>query len=156
MLPYREGAQIPAEYREEVSYDHGLLWGGGTFLTLSYGVSAFVGARNGFDNGTGWMLVPGVGPWVAMLNRDDPCRDVDMTDPDALLGRECEKRLVKEARNLILLLLDGLIQTASATVLVIGATSPERQWVRADVAGIQITPMLTTNGDLTLRATGYF
>jgi hypothetical protein len=87
---------------------------------------SFAGGDN-FPNSTGWLVIPGVGPWITLATRDT-------CDPNST--QFCADDGVRT-----LLILDALMQTAGATLLVVGIAIPKSQLVRNDVGSLHLVPV---------------
>jgi hypothetical protein len=133
VLPYVDGAEVPAGYERRSS--------GGT-VTLTAGAIVFGGAYLGglgvagtesFKNGTGWMVVPLVGPWLAIADRDLFC------DSQALQV-QCVDRAEQQLADVALLTGAGVLQAVGFTLALVGIASREEQLVRLDVDGVTVEP----------------
>ena len=143
-LPYREGDAIPAGYRLDESSDGGLMLAGGLGLGIAYLAAAGIGLSD-MDNGRGWLLLPIIGPFAAIGARESPCTK---DQPD----RDCIDEAVDEGKNVALLLLNGLVQLAGASVFVGGMASRTRVLVLEDGPSVQVAPRFGSQGvEMTLR-----
>lgn len=55
----------PAETRVSVA-DWRAVHGGALLFGVAYGAAVVVGARRGFENDTGWLVLPAAGPWITL------------------------------------------------------------------------------------------
>lgn len=95
---------------------------------LGYIGAAGVAAVNDFDNGTGWLLAPVIGPWGAMGLRKLSC------DPREFEQSACTEAAVDELTMFAFLAVDGLVQATGAALLLAGTLSRENWLVRSDVS----------------------
>jgi hypothetical protein len=109
----------------------GLVIAGAIVVGVPYliGVSA-ISADHG-DNGTGWLWVPALGPWMALAER----RRCTATDADGV--SECTGDVFAR----MALIMDGIVQTAGATLLVVGLAVPKKVLVRQDPVQISVIPV---------------
>lgn len=148
-LPYRDGDPIPTGYRVE-SRGGGLLIATGLITWgATYGAGVVAAADDGFGNGTGWLMVPVVGPWVALTHRSIPC-DSSSLDVD------CVDEAEGELRAFAYLTGAGLFQALGAALFVAGVGVRHQELVRNDVAGWQLDPSATVDGSWGLTATRAF
>jgi len=73
LLPYREGLPIPLGYHVEHRSANGLIGAGLASLIISYTAAIVLGASANFKDGTGWLVLPVVGPWAAIGARSYHC-----------------------------------------------------------------------------------
>ena len=94
-------------------------------------VGAMRSTAPGANNGANWLLVPVLGPWLAIAARKDVCtykvNGTTVVDPV-----DC----TTDVLSVTGLVFDGIVQTAGATLLVIGFALPKKVLVRQDVAQI--------------------
>lgn len=101
---------------------------------------AFAGSQ-GYDNGLGAVVVPVLGPWLAIGQRDFTCSvnttptDVDMLEGSTADTQECVASQTKTAAFLVGL---GVGQLVGASLLTVGLLDRRRSWVRADLAGLTV------------------
>jgi hypothetical protein len=127
VLPYRSGDPVPPGYQLESTALSGLITGGLITLIAGYGAAVAVGTANDFEEGTGWLAVPVIGPWGAMGARKLTC------DADEFQRTQCTEAAVDELTMFAFLAVDGLIQGAGAALILGGAIGRQRQLVRADL-----------------------
>lgn len=136
VLPYREGIDPPRGYVLEKHRNRGLMMGGGLTFAGAYGVSLIYALTKSFDNGTGWLLVPVVGPWGAIKGREFSCKsdnNVSQEDVD-----KCVDRALNEVSSITFLAVAGLVQAVGATLFFVGVGDVTEEWVRADLAHIEV------------------
>jgi len=145
-LPYEEGDPIPAGYRLRKQPRRGLIITGSILTGVPWALSVTAAVGADFDNKTGFLLVPALGPWLTLLaggGKDDDCA----TSSDFCSGDNSGLRAV--------LVLDGLVQTTGAVLLVAGIAIPRQRLVRQDVT-VGIVPALVGNDGYGLGAVGTF
>jgi hypothetical protein len=138
VLPYQNDMPIPEGYRRDSHMNSGLTLGGITVWAVPYIVGLVAAAGSGFAKGSGWLALPIAGPFVAMGGRSVDCSVTDVTYNPGTTNLEeeqdkCRKSVIKEARVLALLTIDGLLQTTGAIMTVAGLLSPSEVLVRNDV-----------------------
>jgi hypothetical protein len=137
-LPYQEGEPTPPGYRYEERPRTGLIIAGSLVLGIPYVLGLYGAAAADFENGSGWLAVPAVGPFLMIATRDDECDERNDSVGD---GLEC----VGEIYLVTLLILDGMMQTAGAIMLGFGLGSNKKRWVRNDVS-LTVAPTLIGSG----------
>lgn len=101
-----------------------LLLVGGLVLGLPYATGVGIGASEGFENGSGWLVAPVAGPWLSLSARRDPCAESQQKQEfDSDVGKCVAEPLVRG-----MLVLDGVLQATGAVLMLLGATSggPDR------------------------------
>jgi hypothetical protein len=130
-LPYHEGSPIPAGYRVVEKTRTGFVIAGALTLGIPYVIGLSAVSTHDSNNGANWLLVPAIGPWLAIAARRHVCKyeagSISVNDPV-----EC----TTDALATTGLVFDGIVQTAGATLLVIGFALPKKVLVRQDVAQI--------------------
>ena len=92
---------------------------GALMIGLPYATGLGIGASEGFENGSGWLAAPVVGPWLALSGRRDPCADAeDKKGFDSEVGKCVGEPLVRG-----MLGLDGVLQAGGAVLMLVGASS---------------------------------
>jgi hypothetical protein len=137
-IKYREGESTPPGYTYVERTRSGMVLAGALVLGIPYTLGLYAAAAADFENGSGWLVVPAAGPFLMIGARDSKCDDRDGDAGDAL---EC----AGDVYLTMLLVLDGLAQTAGAALLLIGVTSPKRLWVRQDLA-VSVGPTRVGSG----------
>jgi hypothetical protein len=128
VLPYKEGDPIPAGYDVVERPRTGLVVTGWVLTGIAYGISLIAATSADFENQSGWLAVPFAGPWLTLGRRNYGC-DGD-NDDNAEDGAEC----VADVFVVMGLIMDGIMQTAGGTLLLIGYTSTKQELVRQDSA----------------------
>ncbi len=158
-MPYREGLPVPQGYHLETKRSDGLVYGGLALWGIPYTSGLVVAAANGFDHGTGWLLVPVAGPFIGLGSREINCNlDRFETDPSVELKdleEQCLDSAIDEVTAVAFLTASGLFQTSGVLLLVAGLATSEEQLVRDDVSKVAIHPVVGP-GQMGLIATGRF
>jgi hypothetical protein len=156
VLPYRSGQPVDPLYRKESQGNFGLIVGGSLTFLGAYGAALHYGDGQSWQNGTKWLYLPVGGPFVAISKRNLECK-VDELDLD--MANRCADHAVGQVEAMVLLAVDGLIQTIGATLLVAGVLDRTTVLVRNDIAGLKVAPAVVAAGGSRgagLRATGSF
>jgi len=119
---------VPPGYRVEDRPDSGLLIGGGVLLGISYLGAILIASGDDFENGTGWLAVPVVGPWAAIGARTFSCSAVTVETT-----RRCVDRAFDEVQTITFITVDGLVQATALGLLIAGVASRRTELVRNDV-----------------------
>jgi len=135
ILPYREGLPIPPGYRVEHRSANGLIAGGVVSLVIAYGAALAVGVGDNFKDGTGWTVVPVIGPLAAIGARSFHC------DNDPLKANDCVKNAFSEVQTIAILSADAVVQATGAVLFLAGLGSGHDELVRSDLeAHVRVTP----------------
>jgi hypothetical protein len=148
VIPYRDGQPIPPGYRLESSGGGGLIAAGLVMGGAVYGAGLIIAANAGFNNGTGWLVLPIIGPWAAIGARKIPCTS-------QTVNLKCIDAAGDELRAVAYLTADGLFQAIGLTLLLAGGSARQHQLVRNDIAGVRFFPHYAKNA-LGLDAVGTF
>jgi len=140
---------VPPGYTVVERPAKGLTTGGVVGLSVSYAAAVIVGASQGFENGTGWLAVPLVGPWGAIATRKYECKAASVAE-----ARRCVNNAVGEVQLVTFMAMDGLAQTAGALVTLAGLLSTQEELVRSDLVEVSLLPPLPGREafDLSVRA----
>ena len=144
-LPYEEGDTIPDGYRLRTQPRRGLIVAGSIVTGVPWMISVTSAVGADFDDKSGFLLVPVVGPWLMLLAggaSDDHC------DPLS----DCRGQQSAE-RSLIVF--DGLMQTAGAAMFIAGIAFPRKRLVRKDVT-VSLVPAQLGREGYGLGAVGTF
>lgn len=125
---------IPPGYVVERRAATGLIAGGLVTLLVSYTAAIVIGAGQDFENGTGWLAAPIIGPWGAIGARTFRC-SVPLEQ-----SRKCVNQAFDEVELLVFMTADGLIQATGATLFVIGLASGHKELVRQDLTKVSVGP----------------
>lgn len=118
---------------------------------VPYALGLSVAGGDDFQNQTGWLAVPVIGPWVTLAARDRCDASVTYDDTFDTFESTCdEERTIRT-----LLVMDALMQVTGATLLVWGLTSKTKRYVRDDVS-LQVLPTHVGRSGYGLGAVGTF
>lgn len=135
ILPYQAGLPIPPGYRVEHRSANGLIAGGFVTLGVAYVAALAVGFGDHFKDGTGWTVVPVIGPWAAIGARSFHC------DNDPLKANQCVKDAFSEVQTIAILSADAVVQATGAVLFLAGLGSGRDELVRSDTeARVRLTP----------------
>ena len=144
LLPYRAGFPIPAGYRVEHRSANGLIAGGFTLFAVSYIAALAVGAGDSFADGTGWTVLPVVGPWAAIGARSYHCNNDQFvaTSPTAVsAATKCVNGAFNQVQTIAILSADAVVQATGAVLFFAGLASGDDELVRSDLeTGLRVTP----------------
>jgi hypothetical protein len=135
LLPYRDGLPIPAGYRVEHRSASGLIGGGLASLLIAYTTAVVIGASAEFEGGTGWLVVPVIGPWAAIGARSYSCEN------DPLRANACVNGAFSEVQTMAILSADAVVQATGAVLFVAGLASGRDELVRSDLpVSVRVSP----------------
>jgi hypothetical protein len=146
-LPYEDGDPIPPGYKLRSQSRRGLVIAGAIVTGVPWVISTTAAVGNNFDDKTGYLLIPGIGPWLTLLaggGKDGTC---------AVGSDYCYRSDRSGVRAA--LTLDGLVQTAGATMFVLGLAFPRKRLIREDVT-VGFAPTSFGPGSYGLGAIGTF
>ena len=151
VVPY-EGGPVPTGYHVEERPRKGLIIAGSLVAGIPWalGLSIVVGTE--YPNKSSWLLLPALGPWITLASRSDR---KDCTYDSAGTGSYCVDDGSNSAIRTILVL-DGLMQVAGTTMLIIGLTSPTKVVARDFVGSLHFTPATVGNHGYGGFVTGAF
>ena len=145
VLPYREGVEPPQGYVLSAQRNGGLMTGGGLTWGAAYAGGLVYALSKGFDNGTGWLAAPIVGPWGAIGGRDFRCQSSQSVTQKEI--DSCVDGALDEVTSITLLAMLGLVQAVGATLFFVGVGDKHQEWVRTDLAGVQLKADVGSVGD---------
>lgn len=126
---------------ERSSFSAPLLIGGGLTLLATYGGALIYGGARNFEDGLGSLAVPVLGPWLAVSKIQVDCSNVAGTlDPEVAAAsyESCQQEGVDAVKRGVTLVGFGIGQMAGAIVTILGFLDREKEWVRADLAGVSL------------------
>lgn len=141
LLPYRAGLPVPPGYKVEHRAANGLIIGGLASLIVGYATAIAVGGGDNFKNGTGWVIVPVLGPWAAIGARAYHCENsaADVLQAQTF-ANQCVRGAFNEVQTIAILSADAVVQATGAVLFLAGLASGEEQLVRTEVAAVRVTP----------------
>jgi hypothetical protein len=104
-----------------------MVLGGALSMGIPYMIGVPFAADAKFKNGSGYLLIPGIGPWITLAARENHCGS------DSLC--EAGDRTIR-----IFLIFDGMAQSVGLALVITGAAWRSQRLVRMDVAGIEFAP----------------
>ncbi len=144
---YEDGDPIPPGYRVREQPRRGLVTAGYIVTLIPYGISAMAAMSADFQNQSGYLLLPFVGPWMTIGRRSyADCG----TNESARENGTC----VLDILVVIGLGMDGIMQVAGGTLLLTGYLATTRRLVRNDVS-LTLRPQVIGTG-YGLGASGTF
>jgi len=144
-MRYVDGRPVPPGYHLETRPRKGLVVSGPIIFGIPYVLSASVGASSRFDPDR-WLYVPVVGPFADLGARGSQCtRNTFVVSAGVTNTTE---NCIDDSGARFFLMLDGLMQTAGATMLILGLALPSHLLVRDDAPYAAAAP---AKGGWTLR-----
>lgn len=134
VLPYREGQPVPRGYHLEERVSRGAAITGFVLTGVPYMFGAVAAFSSNFVNKSGYLLVPWAGPWLTLALRDSTCDDIDSGNNDANQTASDSVGCVGDTFVGFALVMDGIIQAAGGTVLLVAYLAPRQKLVRNEPA----------------------
>jgi hypothetical protein len=131
-IKYKEGDPIPPGYHLEDKPRMGAVVTGIAIGGVAYGLGLLTAISDDFENQKGWLILPVVGPWLTLGQREDSCREYDSI-------RDTYNDCVSNAFTPLLLVIDGILQVVGGTLIFIGHAAP-RAWLVRDGVSVTIAP----------------
>jgi hypothetical protein len=125
-MRYVEGRPIPAGYHLETRVRKGLVVSGPIIFGIPYLLSISVAASSKYEPDR-WLYAPVVGPFVNLATRSDDCNPNISTS-----GSTSTVVCSGESGARFFLMMDGVMQTAGATMLILGLALQQQLLVRDD------------------------
>jgi hypothetical protein len=133
---WKEGDRVPPGYHVEERVRRGMVIAGAITLGVPYLIGLSFASAADFENSSGWLAVPALGPWLTMAFREDQCDEVQESYGDC----------VGDSFLRVWLTIDGLAQTAGAILLLVGIADKKPRLVADETAKIVITPRRVGSG----------
>ena len=158
ILPYRTGLPVPVGYRVEHRPANSLIIGGLTALVVSYGTALIVAGSESFENGTGWTLLPVIGPWAAIGARSYHCAGQSDLATANSNATACVRGAFSEVQTIAILSADAVVQATGAVLFLAGLGGGHDELVRDDLGvSLRFTPRAVgSNGAFGLGVDGRF
>jgi hypothetical protein len=145
-LPYEEGDPIPPGYRLRQQKRRGLIIAGSIVTGIPWVISLTAATGADFENKSGYLVVPAIGPWLMLLAGGGSDRSCGSNTTF------CEE---SRAGLRAVLVFDGLMQSAGAAMFAAGFLFPRQRLVRQDVT-VSVLPTTFGPGTYGLGAVGTF
>lgn len=118
---WRQGDPAPPGYHLESGPWNGMIVGGVIPLSILYAFSFLGASMSGYRNASGWLVVPGVGPWLTLAFRERSC------ETDSYDGTR-----VCEVDDMVggLLIFDGIGQSLGVALIAVGMSTERHRLVR--------------------------
>jgi hypothetical protein len=125
-MRFIEGKPIPPGYHLETRARRGLVVSGPIIFGVPYVLSMSVAASSRYEPDR-WLYAPVFGPFVNLAQRKDDCAVNSVS-----IGSSATVSCSGDSATRFFLMFDGLMQTAGATMLILGLALPQRVLVRDD------------------------
>jgi hypothetical protein len=145
-LPYEEGQPLPEGYRLRSGPRKGLVISGAIVGGAAYGFGVVGAVDSGFEDHAGYLLIPGVGPWLMLAAGSDP--------PKRCPTREVCADGMPDYKPLFVVAA-GLAQAVGTVLFVAGLASERRYLERKDLA-VSVVPAPLGQGAYGLGVIGAF
>ena len=147
--PARDGSN---GYTVEEGPASSMLVIGGIGVGIPYATGLGIAAVQGFENGSGWLAAPVIGPWLALSGRRDPCAEAKKKQEfDTDVGKCVGEPMVRG-----MLVLDGVLQAAGAVVMIVGASSTETHLVKKREPSVAAAPVIMGKSGYGMAMAGSF
>lgn len=147
-LPYEEGDPVPPGYVVRDRPRRGLTIAGSIVTGVPWFFSVTAATAANFEHKSGFLVVPGLGPWMMLLAggaSDNDCANADLPD-------HCS---VSRAGLRAILVFDGLVQSAGAAMLITGLALPRKRLVPTSI-DVSIAPVQLSADGYGVGAFGTF
>jgi len=134
-LPAFRDFPPPPGYIEKVQLNRGLLIAGTTVFLTTYAIGIGAAAATGFQQQSGWVAAPLVGPFIAAAQRDFDCNGTPNTPADV---EACQRQTISEAGAVAVLAGIGVGHVLGLSLLVAGLLDRQRIWVRDDLVSVNV------------------
>lgn len=145
-LPYEEGQRVPEGYRLRSGSRKGLVISGAIVGGAAYGFGVVGAVDSGFADNAGYLLIPGVGPWLMLAAGSDPPKPCPMQEVCADGMPDYKPLFVVAA---------GLAQAVGTVLFVAGLTSKRQYLERTDLE-VSVVPAPLGQGAYGLGVIGAF
>ena len=145
-LPYQEGQLVPEGYRLRSGPRKGLVISGAIVGGAAYGFGVVGAVDSDFEDNAGYLLIPGVGPWLMLAAGGDP--------PQRCPTQEVCADGMPDYKPLFVVAA-GLAQAVGTVLFVAGFTSKRRYLERKDLE-VSVVPAPLGRGAYGLGVIGAF
>jgi hypothetical protein len=139
-VPYA-GGPVPAGFHVEERPRKGLIIAGAVVVGVPWvlGITFASGNNPSFENQSGWLVIPALGPWITLAARKKSTYcSTSYTSSGSSTCTYVDDGSDSAMRTL--LILDGLTQAAGTIMLVAGLASPKKVVTRDFVGSLHFTP----------------
>jgi hypothetical protein len=149
-LPYEEGQRIPPGFRLVEKPRRGFIIAGSVVTGVLWALSTVGAVAADFEDHSGWLVVPGAGPWLMLLagGARDHCQNVTY-------GTTTTSSCASNSGLRATLTLDGIGQTAGAILFISGFAFPTKRLIRQDVT-VSVLPTRVGRDGYGLGVVGAF
>jgi hypothetical protein len=147
-LPYEEGQVVPPGYRVSEQRRRGLIIAGSLVTGIPWVFSVTGAVAADFENESGFLLIPGIGPWLMLAAGGAKNRECGAEDFSNVCNAD------KSGMRAVLVL-DGITQTAGAIMFIVGMASTKKRLVRSDVL-VGVSPVRVGKDGYGLGVQGSF
>jgi hypothetical protein len=137
---WHDGDPVPPGYHVEERPRAGLVTAGYLVAGIPYFFSVVTALAADSNNETGWLYLPLAGPWVTLGRRHYSC-NLDSSSQTTSQSLAC----VADVFAVMGLVLDGVVQAAGGTLLLVGYVATKPGLVRNDDA-LRLAPMHVGTG----------
>ena len=132
-----DGGPVPQGFHVEERPRKGLVIAGSIVLGVPWvlGVTFAGGASPSFQNQTGWLVIPALGPWLTLATRS---KSNNCNTSSSSLNDYCNDSDDSAIRTL--LVFDGLTQAAGTIMLIVGLASPKKVVTRDFIGSLHWAP----------------
>jgi hypothetical protein len=143
-LPYQDGQLVPEGYRLRSGPRKALVISGAIVGGAAYGFGVVGAFDSEFEDNAGYLLIPGVGPWLMLAAGSDPPKGCPMQEV-------CSMSDYKP----LFVVAAGLAQAVGTVLFVAGLTSKRRYLERKDLE-VSVVPAPLGRGAYGLGVIGAF
>lgn len=135
-LHYSDGEPVPDGYYLQEKRHRGLLISGPLVLGIPYFIGITAAAEYDFSNGSGWLAVPIVGPWVTMSLRKKSCSN----NPSTYSYYASNYCGTSDETVRTWLIIDGVAQITGASLFIAGMAITQKRLARRDIVSFVVAP----------------
>jgi hypothetical protein len=130
---------VPPGYRLEEKPRTGLIVAGSIVIGVPYVIGLSAVSTRDSNNGANWLVVPVLGPWIALGARRTACTPSNTNTTTTTTTADNGVACVGDVFATMGLIFDGLVQATGATLLIVGLAVPKKVLVRQDMAHVFVT-----------------
>jgi hypothetical protein len=137
---WKEGDPVPPGYHVEEQVRKGMVIAGSITLGVPYVIGLSIASSADFENSSGWLAVPALGPWLMIAFREDQC-DEENNQYGTEVGDCLSDSLIR-----FYLTLDGLAQTTGAILFTVGMADKKSRLVADSTSRFSLSPSRVGSG----------